>query len=208
MSELEPIPEENMAWDYYYRLYYDDDDSENNYIYTTPSIMAEGGYDPTDPTTDKTPLIPDTGDDDGEDTGTVNPGIDWDEIDLDQFPIDPADPDRTQPFEPGAASTPAGGESIPMTTRTRLPQERGPLIKETSFGGEPTERIAWEEIKREFEMADESKLKLRYKTAPRAGGGGGGAIIEVSMKNKNKWYTLFTKSRGDDSKTFNQSLPK
>ena len=205
MSELEPIPEENMAWDYYYRLYYDDDDSENNYIYTTPSIMAEGGYDPTDPTTDKTPLIPDTGDDDGEDTGTVNPGIDWDEIDLDKVPIDP---DRTQPFEPGVTSTPAGGESIPMTERTRLPQERGPLIDETSFGGEPTERIAWEEIKREFEMADERKLKVRYKTAPRAGGGGGGAIIEVSMRAKDKWYPLFTKSRGDDSKTFNQSLPK
>ena len=75
MSELEPIPEENMAWDYYYRLYYDDDDSENNYIYTTPSIMAEGGYDPTDPTNETTPLIPSTGDDDGEDTGTVNPGM-------------------------------------------------------------------------------------------------------------------------------------
>ena len=208
MSELEPIPEENMAWDYYYRLYYDDDDSENNYIYTTPSIMAEGGYDPTDPTTDETPLMPKTGDDDGEDTGTVNPGIDWDNIDLGKIPIDPADPDRTQPFEPGAASTLAGGESIPMTERTRLPQERGPLIEETSFGGEPTGRIAWEEIKEEFEMADESKLKARYKTAPRAGGGGGGAIIEVSMRAKDKWYTLYTKKRGDDSKTFNQSLPK
>ena len=207
MSELEPIPEENMAWDYYYRLYYDDDDSENNYIYTTPSIMAEGGYDPTDPTNETNPLIPRTGDDDGEDTGTVNPGMNWDDTDLGQIPIDP---DRTHPFEPGAASTPAGGESIPMTERTRLPQERGPLIEETSFGGEPTGRMAWEEIKGEFEMADESKLKAPYKTAPRAGGGGGGAIIEVSMKDKDKdtWYPLYTKKRGDDSKTFKQSLPK
>ena len=206
MSELEPIPEENMAWDYYYRLYYDDDDdSENNYIYTTPSIMAEGGFDPTDPTTDKTPLIPGTGDDDGEDTGTVNPGMNWDDIDLGQIPTDP---DRTHPFEPGAASTPAGGESIPMTERTRLPTERGPLIEETSFGGEPTGRMAWEEIKGEFEMADESKLKARYQTKPRAGGGGGGAILEVSMKEKDKWYPLYTKSRGDVAKSFNQSLPK
>ena len=156
MSELEPIPEENMAWDYYYRLYYDDDDSENNYIYTTPSIMAEGGFDPTNETT---PLIPDTGNDDGEDTGTVNPGMNWDDTDLGQIPTDP---DRTHPFEPGAASTPAGGESIPMTERTRLPTERGPLIEETSFGGEPTGRMAWEEIKGDFEMADESKLKARY----------------------------------------------
>ena len=169
--------------------------------------MAEGGYDPTNPT-EKTPLIPDTGDDDGEDTGTVNPGMNWDETDLGQIPIDPEDPDRTQPFEPGAASTPTGGESIPMTERTRLPQERGHLIEETSFGGEPTGRMAWEEIKGEFEMADESKLKVRYKTAPRAGGGGGGAIIEVSMKDKDKWYPLYTKSRGDVAKSFNESLPK
>ena len=201
MSELEPIPEKNMAWDYYYRLYYDDDDSGNNYIYTTPSIMAEGGYDPTDPTNETTPLIPGTGNDDGEDTGTVNPGMNWDDTDLGQIPTDP---DRTHPFEPGAASTPAGGESIPMTERTRLPQERGPLIDETSFGGEPTGRMAWQEIIGEFEMADESKLKARYKTAPRSGG----AILEVSMKEKDRWYPLYTKSRGDDSKTFNQSLPK
>ena len=98
--------------------------------------MAEGGYDPTDPTTDKTPIITDTGDDDddGEDTGTVNSGMIWDDIDLEKIP---ADPDRTQPFEPGAASTPAGGESIPMTTRTSLPQERGPRTAETSFTTPP-----------------------------------------------------------------------
>ena len=105
---------------------------------------------------------------------------------------------------PGAASTPAGGESIPMTERTSIPQERGNLIEETSFGGDPTERLAWEEIKKDFEMADESKVKVRWKTAPKSGG----AIIEVSMRAKDKWYPLLTKSRGDDSKTFNQSLPK
>ena len=85
--------------------------------------MADGGFDPTDPTTEKTPLIPRTGDDDDDD---------WNNTDLGQ----------TQPFQPGDASTPAGGESIPMTTRTRLPQERGPLIDETSFGGEPTGNVA------------------------------------------------------------------
>ena len=131
--------------------------------------------------------------------------MNWDDIDLGQIPIDP---DRTHPIEPGAASTPAGGKSIPMTERTRLPQERGPLIEETSFGGEPTGLMAWEELKAEFEMADKNKLKARYRTTPRAGGGGGGAIIEVSMKEKNKWYPLFTKSRGYVAKTFNESLPK
>ena len=156
--------------------------------------MAEGGFDPTDPT-EKTPLIPRDGDDDD----------DWDNLDLNKVP---ADPDRTQPFEPGAASTPAGGESIPMTERTRLPPERRPLSEETSFGGEPTGSTAWRELQGEFTMADESKVKARYKTAPRAGGDGGGAILEVSMKHKNKWYPLYTKSAGDADKSLNQSLPK
>ena len=89
--------------------------------------MAEGGFDPTDPT-EKTPLIPSAGDDDdGED----NTGLAWDNIDW-NVPIDP-EPDRKQPFEPGATSTPADVESIPMTDRTKLPQERGPRTAETSF---------------------------------------------------------------------------
>ena len=88
--------------------------------------MAEGGYDPTDPTTEETPLITDTGDDDyGDDN------FDWD------TPVDPEDIDRIQSFEPDDASTPAGGESIPMTTRTSLPQERGPRTEETSFTTPP-----------------------------------------------------------------------
>ena len=86
--------------------------------------MAEGGYDPTDPTTEKTPL-PDTGDDDDDDN------FGWD------TPVVLEDTDRTQPIEPDDASTPAGGESIPMTTRTSLPQERGPRTEETSFTTPP-----------------------------------------------------------------------
>ena len=170
--------------------------------------MAEGGFDPTDPTTDTTPLIPKPGDDDDDDDDAT---ISWDNSDLSQIPVteDPThDTDSTQPFEPGTASTPSGGEQIPMATRTRLPQERGHLIAETSFGGEPTERMALEEIKKEFLMADESKFKARYKEAPRAGRGGGGAIIEVAMRGKNKWYPLYRKSSGDVDKSFNESLPK
>ena len=160
--------------------------------------MAEGG-----PMDETTPFLKHTGDDDdddGHDTGNVNQGVDWDNTDLGQVP---ADPDRPNPFEPGAASTPAGGEQIPMATRTRLPPERGPGIAETSFGGEPTGSVAWQEITKEFEMADESRLKARYKTAPRSGG----AILEVSMKRKDKWYPLYTKSPGDVEKSFNESLP-
>ena len=154
--------------------------------------MAEGGYDPT---TEKPPF-PDTGDNNDDDD---DDNFNWDDIP----PFNP-DPDSTQPFEPGAASTPAGGESIPMTERTRLPKERGPRIDETSFGGEPTERAAWLEIEDEFPLADKSKLKSRYKTAPRSGG----AVLEVSMRSKDKWYPLYTKSLGDTEKTFNTSIPK
>ena len=168
--------------------------------------MAEGGFDPMDETTDKTSLIPKGGDDDDDDDDGTNP---WNQ-DLSKYDLEgkPIDPDRTQPFTPGAASTPAG-EQIPMATRTRLPTERGPRTQETSFTtGEPTSRFAWREIKQEFEMADENRLKARYKAAPRAGGGGGGAILEIAMKGKDKWYSLYSKSRGDADKSFNTSLPK
>ena len=67
--------------------------------------MAEGGFDPRDETTENTPIL--QGDDD--------------------------DTDSTQPFEPGAASTPAG-EQVPMSTRTRLqPEQQGAHTDETSF---------------------------------------------------------------------------
>ena len=49
--------------------------------------MADGGFDPTDPT-EKTPLIPKEGNDD-DDTGTDNTGVDWDNIDLRHIPADP-----------------------------------------------------------------------------------------------------------------------
>ena len=216
MSDLATIPEEDLVWDSYYRLYYDDEDDDfQNSVYTSPRTMEEGGGggDFSDQTNEKTPLTPTT--EDG-DTAGDNTNV-WD-VDMSQYQygkdgtveiIPTRDSDSTyNPFEPGAASTPSGGENISLTTRTRTPQERGPRIAETSFGGEPTASMAWSEIKGEFEMADESKLKARYKSAPRAGRGGGGAIIEVAMKGKDKWYRLYTKSPGDDEKSFNESLPK
>ena len=88
--------------------------------------MADG-IDPTDPTTEKDPLIPGTGDGNDDDD---DDGIDWN-ADLSKIPIEPDDPETTHPFEPGGTSTPVGGESIPMTTRTSFPQERGPRTEET-----------------------------------------------------------------------------
>ena len=92
--------------------------------------MAEGGYDPTD-STEKTPLIPSAGDDDdGED----NTGIDWDNVDW-NVPVDP-EPDRRNPFEPAASSTPADSERLPLKTMTRLPpRNKGPLPRPLSLQG-------------------------------------------------------------------------
>ena len=80
--------------------------------------MAEGGYDPTDPTTDKTPLIPDKGDDDDDDAA-----IDWNKIDWDA-PLDPEpepEPDKRNPFEPAASSTPSDSERIALKNKDKAP---------------------------------------------------------------------------------------
>ena len=96
--------------------------------------MAES-IDPTDPTTEKTPLIPDTGDDDDDDD------FDFSKYDIHGNPIDP---ETTQPFEPGGASTPyhegeahemanmdEEGEGIPLLpkyTDFAPPEEKETLI--------------------------------------------------------------------------------
>ena len=119
-------------------------------------VMAEG-IDPTDPTTETTPLIPDdTGDDDD---------IDLSKFDIHGNPIDP-DPETTQPFEPGGASTPyPEGEEYEMT---RLPQEQsggGKTIPEapevTDFVDKPTLlEMSREQIKARFPKVDLSKIPL------------------------------------------------
>ena len=118
--------------------------------------MAEGGGVPIDETTEKTPLIPDDTGDDADD------GIDWEA----PVVLDPEEPDRTQPFEPGGASTPyPEGEEYEMT---RLPQEQsggGETIPEapevTDFVAKPTliERFR-EIIKGRFPKVDLSKIPL------------------------------------------------
>ena len=100
MSELEPIPEENMAWDYYYKLYYDDDDDSENTIYT-PTVM-DGDYDP---------------DRDNENTAL---DIALDSDDDDTTPGTPAAASTS--YRPGAKYHP--GEEHEMT---HLPQEQSGL---------------------------------------------------------------------------------
>ena len=146
--------------------------------------MAEGGD--YDPTTEKTPLIPGTedGDDDDDDDDVFN----WD------APID-FGPDRTQPFEPGAASTPAGGESIPMTTR--LPPEKQGIST-------AQDAMAKSELENIFPNMSRTELEFKYEKAPKSGG----SVIKVKYHNSNTWYSLYTKSKGNEEKTFNTNLPQ
>ena len=143
--------------------------------------MADGVYDPT--TENETPW---------EDHGIDHDGDDDDD-----------EANTTQPFQPGASSTPytPGAPYHPSEAHemTDLPREQS--------SGDLTARLAMSEIKERFPLVNERKLRVRYKEAPRAGGGGG-AVIEVSMIGKDRWHRLDTLSRGDTEKTLNKSLPK
>ena len=101
MSDLAPIPEEDLVWDSYYRLYYDDEDDDfQNSVYTSPRTMAEGGDFP-DQTNEKPPLLSKTGDGDTAGDNT-NP---WDDMSQWQYgedgkleKIPTRDTDSTQPL--------------------------------------------------------------------------------------------------------------
>ena len=175
--------------------------------------MSDGDV-PTE-TTEKTPLIPGGGGDDDDN--------EWDNVDLSRQPITEEDreqwrqfasgtePNTTNPFEPGASSTPSGGENISMATR--LPTEQQGAsggTAETSFTtgfdqGHPIalQDMARREIEGDFPKASYTELDFRYRKAPRSGG----LIIEVKCHTSDKWYPLYTKSRGDVEKTINTSLP-
>ena len=172
--------------------------------------MAEGGIDPTDPTNNKTPLIPGTGDDDDDGAGIGNQGVDWDNTDLGQVPG--RDTNSRNPFKPPASSTPKGGEHIPLNTRTRLPPERegaGGGTAETSFttgfdqGNFTQNRFIRRELENEFPNISATEVAFRFREAPKSGG----AIIEVKYHTSHKWYSLLTKSSGDLEKTLNPALP-
>ena len=144
--------------------------------------MAEGGD--YNPTTEQTPHIPGTEDGDDDDPW---PNLDWSKI--------PIDPETTQPFEPGAASTPAGGESIPMTTR--LPPEKQGIST-------TQDAMAKSELENIYPNMSRTELEFKYEKAPKSGG----SVIKVKYHNSNTWYSLYTKSKGDEEKTFNTNLPQ
>ena len=80
-----------------------------------------------------------------------------------------------------------------MTEGSGLPKP-APKTEETSFiEREPSGRVltakdmATMEVEKDFPNMDHSKVEVRYRDT------GPGAIIEVKMRNKTKWYPLFTK---------------
>ena len=147
-------------------------------------VMAEGGV--YDPTTEKTPLIPDTGDDNDDDWGNIH------------IVLDPEEPETTQPFEPGGASTP-----YPEGEMTNLPQEqsgRGETIPEapkvTDFVDKPDllERTR-EKIKARFPEADLSKIPLGIGTNK-------GLVGEVVALGKRDGEVSIFKKDGNIKKEF------
>ena len=118
--------------------------------------MAEGGaYEPRDETTDKDPLISKKGDDDDDDDDDPFNDTDWGTIPA--WP-ETEEPETTQPFEPGGAST-------PYPEMTRLPQEQSGTIpeapKSTDFVDKPALLESFrEQIKARFPKVDLSKIVL------------------------------------------------
>ena len=64
------------------------------------------------------------------------------------------------------------------------------------------EEMAWREVSEEFPLADTSKLDMRYKVAPRAGGGVLGALALAGMNG----IKAGTKAFGQGLKAVGQKL--
>ena len=151
--------------------------------------MAEGGYDPRDETTDKDPLIPGTGDDDDNDDGDwVAP--DWD------TPLERKDPDRTQPFEPGAASTPyrPGSRYHPDEEHemTSLPQEHSGVVQSPG-------ESAWKALTHIYPDANATELEAFIDPKTQR--------LKIKMTGQGKAsYFLYTTEKSSNTQQLNPKL--
>ena len=149
--------------------------------------MAEGGYDPMDPTTEKTPL-PDTGDDDDDD------------IDISKYDIhgNPIDPETTEPFTPGAASTPhqPGGPYHPDEEHemSTLPTEDSGLVH-----GPGT--LAWNSLTFLYPEANATELEAFYDPVTKR--------LKIKMAGSGKTsYYLMTEDKVSKTEKLNPELTK
>ena len=138
--------------------------------------MAEGG---SDPTTEKDPLFPDTGDDDDDD----DDNFDWEA---------PLEPDRTQPFEPGGASTPYhGGEEHEMSS---LPTEDSGLVHNPG-------ESAWKSLTYIYPDANATELKAFIDPTTKR--------LKVQMTGQGKAsYFLYTEDKVTKTQKLNPKLTR
>ena len=87
------------------------------------------------------------------------------------------------------------------------PQKGGEGTEETSFiEGETSRRVltakdmATMEVEKDFPNMDHSKVEAQYRETT-----GGGAIIEVKMRNKTKWYPLYTQKKRRNRKKLSRN---
>ena len=89
------------------------------------------------------------------------------------------------------------------------PPEKQGTSDETSFstgfdqGAKTHDSLVKYELGNEFPNLSITELEFRYTTAPKSGG----TVIEVRYHTTDKWYHLYTKSKGNNQKTLNTGLP-
>ena len=155
--------------------------------------MDEGGYDTRDETTDKDPLIPKKGDDDDDDDPFK--GTDWSKIPA--WP-EPDDPETTQPFTPGAASTPhqpVGSyhpdEEHEMST---FPTEDSGLVHGPGA-------LAWNSLTLLYPEANATELEAFYDPVTKR--------LKVKMAGSGKTsYYLMTEDKVSKTEKLNPKLTK
>ena len=136
-----------------------------------------------EPKTEKTPLIPDTGDDDDDDADNNN----WET----PVVLEPNEPDRTQPFEPGGASTPyPEGEEHEMSS---LPQEQSGMVAP----GEP----AWNALTYLYPDASATELEAFMDPTTHR------LKIKITGQGK-KAYFLLTEDKSTKQQKLNPQLTK
>ena len=132
----------------------------------------------------------------------VDIDIDDDEDSTENDPLLKPTPAPQKPPDPYAGSH-------EMTERSGLPKP-APKTGETSFiEGEPSGRVLTAKnmttvkVENDYPSMDHSKVEVGYGPT----GTGTGAIIEVKMRNKTKWYPLYTK-KGAYRKNFQRKTSK
>ena len=153
-------------------------------------MMAEGGYDPT--TENETP---------------------WEDHGIDQDDDDEEEGNTTQPFEPGASSTPYhGGEAHEMS---QLPQEQSgqdtdPLLESDALAQrlqQTSQDSPWADLDTIFPEARRNKDSLEVFTQRNSQGKNPRLFVKIAMQGK-KAYPVLTRNVVTRQLQINKNLPQ